>query len=287
MIKEIIKLIRVTNWLKNIFVFIPLIFSENLFNIPSVLTTLLAVVCFSLVSSVVYIINDIADINRDREHPIKKNRPIATGKISLRTASLIIFGLLVIITLILFNFSVHFWYVIAGYLLMNIAYSFKLKSIVIVDIMCIAAGFMLRVIGGAVAINVDTSKWLILTTLFLSLFLAVMKRKSESELTENSNSRQVLKDYTSDFINQISSISAGAVIICYALYTVSERTISIFNTENLVFTTIFFIFGIFRYMHIVYTQQKGENTIGILIKDIPMILNAILYGVVVFIIIYM
>ena len=159
-------------------------------------------------------------------------------------------------------------------------YTFFLKEIVIVDIICIASGFMLRVLGGALVINVYISSWLILTTLFLSLFLAIMKRKSEiALLTNESNTRVVLKDYTLDFINQISSISAAGVIICYALYTVSERTIIIFGTENLVFTTIFFIFGVFRYMYIVYTQQRGENTIEIIIKDAPMIINGLLYGV--------
>jgi 4-hydroxybenzoate polyprenyltransferase len=286
MLMNILKLIRVTNWLKNVFVFVPLIFSENLFNTGYLFNTLLAVICFSIASSIVYVINDLVDISSDREHTLKKNRPLASGAISKNTASIIIAVMLIILIALLFNFDNNFIYVILGYILLNIAYSLKLKSIVIVDILCIAAGFMLRIVGGAIAIDVYISKWLILTTLFLSLFLAVMKRKSEAELSENGNTRAVLKDYSNDFINQISAISAGAVIICYALYTVSERTISIFNTENLVFTTIFFIFGIFRYMYVVYTQQKGENTLEVLIKDIPMIVNAILYIITVLFILY-
>jgi 4-hydroxybenzoate polyprenyltransferase len=287
MLKSIFKLIRVKNWLKNIFIFVPLVFSEKLFDLTSVQISLVAFITFSLASSIVYIFNDIIDAESDREHLIKRNRPIASKDISPGNGLVVAAFLILLLLVTLLFLPIYFSYVIIGYLLLNLAYSIKLKTIVILDIMCIAAGFMLRVLGGAFAINVYTSKWLILTTLFLSLFLAVMKRKSESELLDNGNSRLVLKEYPPDFINQISAISAGAVIICYALYTVSERTINIFQTENLVFTTIFFIFGIFRYMHIVYTQKKGEDTIAVLLKDIPMILNAFLYLTSVLVILYL
>jgi 4-hydroxybenzoate polyprenyltransferase len=287
MLKNIFKLIRVKNWLKNIFIFVPLVFSEKLFDLTSVQISLVAFITFSLASSIVYIFNDIIDAESDREHLIKRNRPIASKDISPGNGLVVAAFLILLLLVTLLFLPIYFSYVIIGYLLLNLAYSIKLKTIVILDIMCIAAGFMLRVLGGAFAINVYTSKWLILTTLFLSLFLAVMKRKSESELLDNGNSRLVLKEYPPDFINQISAISAGAVIICYALYTVSERTINIFQTENLVFTTIFFIFGIFRYMHIVYTQKKGEDTIAVLLKDIPMILNAFLYLTSVLVILYL
>jgi 4-hydroxybenzoate polyprenyltransferase len=287
MLKNIFKLIRVKNWLKNIFIFIPLVFSEKLFDLTSVQISLVAFITFSLASSIVYIFNDIIDAESDREHLIKRNRPIASKDISPGNGLVVAAFLILLLLVTLLFLPIYFSYVIIGYILLNLAYSIKLKTIVILDIMCIAAGFMLRVLGGAFAINVYTSKWLILTTLFLSLFLAVMKRKSESELLDNGNSRLVLKEYPPDFINQISAISSGAVIICYALYTVSERTINIFQTENLVFTTIFFIFGIFRYMHIVYTQKKGEDTIAVLLKDIPMILNAFLYLTSVLVILYL
>jgi len=265
---------------KNIFVFVPLIFAEQLFVKTNFVITLMAAFAFSITSSIVYIINDVADSEKDKLHPIKKYRPVASGVIKPKFAIILAVLLFFFLIPFLAQFRYGFSFILVSYFLLNLLYTFFLKEIVIVDIICIASGFMLRVLGGALVINVYISSWLILTTLFLSLFLAIMKRKSEiALLTNESNTRVVLKDYTLDFINQISSISAAGVIICYALYTVSERTIIIFGTENLVFTTIFFIFGVFRYMYIVYTQQRGENTIEIIIKDAPMIINGLLYGV--------
>ena len=278
MLKDIIKLLRISNWLKNVFVFVPLVFSVHLFDINYFADVFLAAIAFSITSSIVYIINDLADINKDLLHPVKKFRPLAAGKISISFAYTTIVALTILLIPFILSLEYYFSLTLLGYFILNVLYSFLFKQVVILDIMCIAAGFMLRVIGGALVIDVFISNWLILTTLFLSLFLAIMKRRSEVVLRTNDNStRIVLKDYSPDFINQISSITAAGVIICYALYTVSERTVSVFGTENLVFTTIFFIFGILRYMFIVYTQNKGENTIEIIFKDLPMIINALLY----------
>lgn len=287
MIKNYFKLLRISHWIKNLFVFVPLVFSKNLSDPNTFIQVLLAAVAFSLASSIVYIINDIADVENDRAHPIKKNRPIAKGVISVRSAVISAAALLFILSILLSTFNKAFIYTVAGYTLLNFLYSFRLKKIVIVDIMSIATGFMLRIIGGALVIDVYISNWLILTTLFLSLFLAIMKRKSEIELNvRDSESRKVLKDYTTEFINQLSAISASGIIICYALYSVSDRTVNFFSTEDLVFTTIFVIFGVFRYMFLVYSQSKGESTIEILITDIPTIVNTLLYILIVILIIY-
>jgi hypothetical protein len=146
------------------------------------------------------------------------------------------------------------------------------------DLLCIAGGFMLRVLGGAFVIDVYVSSWLVLTTLFISLFLAVMKRKSELNLNIGDNgARKVLNDYSHEFINQISAVSAGGVIISYALYTVADRTVTYFQTENLIYTTIIVVFGIFRYMFLAYRKSEGENTIDVLISDMAMITASILY----------
>ena len=287
MIKKYIKLLRISHWVKNLFVFAPLVFSKNLSDPDTFVKVLLAAIAFSIASSIVYIVNDIADVDNDKAHPIKKNRPIASGVISVRSAVISAAILLLILAVLLSTFNIEFIYIVAGYTLLNFLYSFRLKKIVIVDIMSIATGFMLRIIGGAVVINVYISNWLILTTLFLSLFLAIMKRKSEIELNvQDAESRKVLKDYTGEFINQLSAISAAGIIICYALYSVSERTVNFFGTEDLVFTTIFVIFGVFRYMFLAYSQNKGESTIEILITDIPTIVNTLLYILVVILIIY-
>jgi len=160
-----------------------------------------------------------------------------------------------------------------------------LKQVVILDILFIAAGFMLRVIGGAYVINVSVSSWLILSTLFLSLFLAVIKRKTELLLLTDS-SREVLSDYSIEFIKQITAISAAGIIICYSLYTVSDRTINEFGTENLVFTTIFVVFGVFRYMFISEKKFLGENIIEAIYRDYPSIINIMLYLITIYFIIY-
>jgi hypothetical protein len=148
---------------------------------------------------------------------------------------------------------------------------------------------MLRVMAGAFVISVEVSSWLILTTMFISLFLGIMKRRSELVLINddpNKNTRKVLASYSLNFTDQMSTIAAAGVIICYALYTVSERTMKIFNTDNMIYTTPFVVFGIFRYMFLVYMNKKGENTVEIMLTDIPMIINVILYIIAIVSIIY-
>ena len=148
---------------------------------------------------------------------------------------------------------------------------------------------MIRVVSGAYIINVEISSWLILTTMFVSLFLAIMKRGSELRLlqsTERTGTRKVLAEYSPDFTNQMATVAASGVIICYALYSVSARTVSVFGTENLIYTTPFVVFGIFRYMYLVYMSKKGENTTEIMITDVPMIINVIMYIITTVLIVY-
>ena len=266
--------------IKNLFVFVPLLFSKHFFDKDFLILSLAGFIIFCLTSSLVYIINDIIDIEADRAHPVKKERPLPSGKITKKQASVIALILFLIIIFTGINYNPYFLALIGSYLILNLFYSLKWKHIVLVDIFCIAAGFMIRVIAGAYIINVEVSSWLLLTTMFISLFLAIMKRKSElsnSQNIENSANRKVLTDYSLDFTNHISTIAASAVIICYALYTVSQRTVATFGNENLIYTTPFVVFGIFRYMFLVYMNKQGENTTEIIITDIPMIFNIIFY----------
>lgn len=273
-----IKLIRVTSWPKNFFVFVPAIFSKHIFSLDYFLTVLVGFFAFSIASSAVYVFNDIIDAPKDKFHPLKKNRPIANGTVSKFTAiviSVIFFFLLSAITV---QMSSNFCLIIWTYVVINILYTTFLKEIVIVDLFCIASGFMLRVIAGAFLISVVISNWLILTTMFLSLFLAVMKRRVEIANSENPlEQRKVLKDYSLSFIDQIAAMTGSGVILSYALYSVADRTVNFFGSENLVFTTTYVIFGIFRYMYLVYKKDKGENVIEVLMTDIPMVINLILY----------
>jgi len=235
-----------------------------------------------------YVINDMFDAEADRHHPIKKNRPIASGKISN------IKGMLIAVILFAFAFGLSiftnnsFKLFAAIYLAINIFYSMKLKHIVLLDIFSIAAGFMIRVTAGALVISVEISSWLILTTMFLSLFLAVMKRRSELFVAgeEQSSTRKVLEQYSINFIDQMATIAAAGVIVSYALYTVSQRTVTVFQTEHLIYTTPFVVYGIFRYMYLVINHNKGENTTEIMATDISMIMNIILYSLTTVIIVY-
>jgi 4-hydroxybenzoate polyprenyltransferase len=227
------------------------------------------------------------DLEKDKIHPIKKERPLASGTISKNNAVILIVVLAAITILFSLRFERLFTIVLWIYILLNFLYTMWLKEVVIVDIFCIAFGFMLRVFSGALAVNVFISNWLILTTIFISLFLAVMKRRVEIAGSPNTiEQRAVLKDYTLNFIDQISAITAGGVIICYALHSVSDRTVQQFGGESLVFTTLFVIFGIFRYMYLVYKKDMGENVTEVLISDLPMIINAALFVAVAVYIIY-
>ncbi len=289
MLKNYFKLLRVPQWIKNFFVFVPLIFAKQLFNFQSLTEVLLGFTLFSFTASIVYIINDIIDADSDRQHPEKKNRPIASGKIKPSTGIITAFILLIITVVLSFGVNISFILLLAAYLVLNILYTFSFKHIVLLDIFSIAAGFVLRVIAGAVIINVEVSSWLILTTMFISLFLAIMKRRSELNysIEEGSKvSRKVLSQYSKRYTEQIASIAASGVIICYALYTVSERTISIFHTDNLIYTLPFVAFGIFRYMYLVFIGKKGENTARLLATDIQMIINLFLYIITTIYIIY-
>lgn len=290
-IKKYLKLIRASHWIKNIFLFVPLVYSKKLFNWDELSLTLLGFMAFNFASSIVYVLNDIVDKDRDSLHPKKRLRPIPAGDISVKEAYVVLLVLGVLTILFSFQLNYAFEMVVIAYILLNTIYSFKLKNIVLLDIFSIAGGFILRVAAGTVVIGVAASSWLVLITLFISLFLAVMKRMSESDLLSSEDQdhipvRKVLENYSKRFIDQISAVSAGGVIVFYALYTVSPRTVETFGTENLIYTTAFVVFGIFRYMYLVYQHHRGENTIDILLHDLPTIFNSLLYVAVTLLIVY-
>ena len=289
MLRNYFNLLRIPQWIKNFFIFVPLVFSQHLFEQDYVKLSLLGFIIFSFISSSIYIINDLIDINEDKLHPIKRFRPIPAGLITKGTAAAVASILAIGSFALLSLTNIKFGATVITYFVLTILYSFNLKNIVILDVFTIAAGFMLRILGGAFIISVEISSWLILTTMFISLFLAVMKRRSELKFvtTDDAGStRKVLVHYSTEFIDQMSTVTSAGVIICYALYTVSQRTVTIFKTEHLIYTTPFVVFGIFRYMYLVYIGKKGENTTEILVSDLPMIFNIILYVLVVIAIIY-
>jgi 4-hydroxybenzoate polyprenyltransferase len=280
MVSAAVALLRPKHWIKNVVVFAPLIFSKGLFSPSQFLTSSMAFVAFCLTASAVYILNDIADVESDRAHPEKRNRPLASGAIG-RGAALSIFALLLCAAAVLCTWmQAKFIVVIIAYFLLNVAYSFRLKEVILLDVFIIAAGFMLRVLGGAYAISVQVSSWIVLCSMFISLFLGFAKRRGELVNVQGAESgapRRVLLLYRVEFLDQMLTISAAGAVIAYALYTVAPRTLATFGTENLIYTTIFVIYGVFRYLYLVHSGKQGENPTNALTSDIPIIVSGVLW----------
>ncbi|MGH2574107.1 MAG: decaprenyl-phosphate phosphoribosyltransferase [Ignavibacteria bacterium] len=290
MIINLIRLSRPKQWFKNFFVFAPLLFSKHMFDLYYVIQSLETFVVFCMASSSVYILNDIMDVESDRAHPKKKYRPIASGEISVRQAVVFLIFIFVLIGLLLLIQKIEVSVIILLYIFANLVYSYKIKSVVLLDVFFISFGFMIRVLGGAAAISVSLSSWMILCTIFISLFLAISKRRAElSQIVNQENiekQRKVLKDYSVEFADQLNTIAAAGTIISYALYTVSERTVSTFGTGRLIYTTPFVIYGIFRYMYLIHKKNLGESPTSIISKDIPILINVLVWFVACILIIY-
>ncbi|HSQ76978.1 MAG TPA: decaprenyl-phosphate phosphoribosyltransferase, partial [Bacteroidota bacterium] len=271
---------RPQQWIKNLFVFAPLIFSRELFLVQPDVLALRAFFAFCLTASAVYIINDMVDLEADRAHPRKRKRPIASGTISIPGALVLLGMLIVADVLLVWGMTDQFVLIVATYFVMNLAYTFKLKEVFLLDVFIIAAGFMLRVLGGAYAISVQVSSWIILCTLFISLFLGFAKRRGEIAVMHNVGAapeRKVLQHYRVEVIDQIVTITAAGTVIAYALYTVAPRTVEIFGTDKLIYTTIFVMYGIFRYMHLMHTTESVENPSAVVTTDYPIIINVVLW----------
>ncbi len=277
---KIIELLRPKQWIKNLFVFAPILFAGKLLDFPLLIQNLLAFVSFCCISSSVYILNDIVDVEADRVHKKKRYRPIAAGYVQEREAK-ILFVIMVIAALVLaFSISVLFAVVVIAYFVNNLLYSFKIKNIVLLDVFSISIGFMLRVIAGAVAIDVSISSWMIITTIFISLFLGISKRRAELSGPNQENlekQRKVLSDYDVLFADQLNTIAATGTIISYALYTVSEKALQSFHTDKLIYTTPFVIYGIFRYLYLLHQKNLGESPTQIVTKDLPIIINSLFW----------
>jgi 4-hydroxybenzoate polyprenyltransferase len=269
-------MLRPIQWSKNVFVFAPLVFSRHLFDLVYLERAVAAFAAFSLVSSVVYIVNDIADRSSDRLHPLKRMRPIASGEVSIGQAIAVAVMLLAIAGAGAHWLGLKVVFIVSLYLLLNLGYSLGLKQVILVDVFIVASGFMLRVLAGAFAIGVLVSPWLVLCTLFVSVFLAVSKRRAEILLNieqETDHARPVLRHYDIQFIEQMMTVTAAGMAISYALYTVAERTVEVFGTENLIFTTVFVLFGIFRYLYLMRARKTDDNPTHLLMSDVPTLLN--------------
>jgi 4-hydroxybenzoate polyprenyltransferase len=276
-ISALIRLIRPKQWLKNSFVFAPLVFSKELFT-GAFFDALMAFLSFSLTASAVYIVNDIADVEADRLHPEKRNRPLAARTVSVTAALGLMTLLLAIVLILVWQMDSRFIAILVIYFLLNLAYSYKLKEVVLLDVFIIAAGFMLRILGGAYAIDVRVSTWIVLCSLFISLFLGFAKRRAELvQLQGASQERKVLSLYKIDFIDQMLTISAAGAVISYALYTVAPHTIEMFGTDRMIYTTVFVIYGVFRYLYIIHTSSASENPTNAVTSDFTILWTGVLW----------
>ena len=258
-ISAIIRLMRPKQWIKNIFVLAPLIFSGLFTNIIAISDSLIAMFLFCIASSATYILNDYQDIESDRKHPEKsKKRPLASGEV-LKSEAITLMIMLYSTVIIAGLFYTEIVFVITAYLLLNIAYSFYLKHQPVLDIFTIAIGFVLRVYAGAVALEVPLSSWMFITTLSLALYLAAIKRRQE--LAKNGdNSRSVLRFYTTALIDKYAEMAATCALLFYSLFVITEHT-------NMVITIPFVIFGLYRYWFVVEKCDGGESPTDALFAD--------------------
>jgi 4-hydroxybenzoate polyprenyltransferase len=266
---ELSRLMRPHQWVKNAFVFIGLLFGHAWHDPRLVALALIAFAAFCLVSSAIYTINDIVDLEQDKQHPKKCKRPLASGAVSI-SAAIALASLLGVLGLTLaYAASPTVLIILSGYVLMNIAYSLKLKHVVILDVFIIATGFMLRILAGTLGIGILPSQWLLLCGLMVTLFLGFTKRRAEViALTEDKTAhRKVLEHYSPVLLDKMIGITAAGLIMSYSLYTMNPDTIRTHGTANLIYTVPFVMYGVFRYIYLLHHQNRGGDTAHDLVRD--------------------
>ena len=273
------KSMRPHQWIKNTLLFAALVFSQSLFDIHAVILSVQGFLLFCLAASAVYLLNDLNDLEEDRVHPKKRHRPLAAGIISPSAVMTAMACLAVVALTGGILISRWFCALLMIYLTMNVLYSVRLKHVVILDVMIIAVGFVLRAVAGAVAIGVDTSPWMVLCTMTLALLVGFGKRRNElCVLKEEATShRACLEGYSPQFLDMMMSISGGAAIVTYTLYTMANLTVQRFGSHALVLTTPFVIYGVFRYLFLIHQKTEGGDPAKLFVTDRPTLLNGCLW----------
>jgi 4-hydroxybenzoate polyprenyltransferase len=287
MLRAALASLRPRQWVKNLFVFAAVIFSQNLFT-PLFWPALGAFAIFCALSGAVYLVNDVADRDKDRRHPVKRARPVASGALPVPAALILAGGLLAGSLAASFALSWRFGLVAVAYGALLIAYSLWLKHLVILDVLTVAVGFVLRAVAGAEAVEVEISGWLILCTILIAMFLALGKRRHEY-LTlrgEAAGHRPILAEYSEGFLDQMISVVTASTVIAYALYTMSAETVAKFHTRLLPLTLPFVIYGIFRYLYLLYRRELGGNPSDLLLGDRALLANTVLWMLALLAIIY-
>jgi len=284
-LRDIIEEIRPRQWTKNIIVLAAFVFAlgdkQQHLSLSMAGTAVLAMILFAIISSGVYVWNDICDLELDRAHPVKSRRPVAMGLIPIPAAWIMAITCLGAGSFGAWLMAPRFGMVVTAYILLQAAYTLYLKRLPLVDVFVIAFGFVLRAVAGAVVINVVISPWLLICTFLMALFLALCKRRHEKRLMDggqNKNFRPSLNAGNERLFDQLIAITAGAVIIAYAVYTQWPETVAKFNTTRLSLTIPFVIFGIFRYLYLVYSHDQGDQPESILLTDLPLLADIVLFG---------
>lgn len=267
--------LRPKQWIKNLVVFAGLIFSHNTFNWELQAKVWLTLIAFCALVSAGYLVNDVLDKESDQYHPSKKNRPIASSRLSTKAAIWAAVGLLIISLAIGVAVDLYLLVALLGYLVLQLSYAYWLKHVVILDVLLISAGFVLRAVAGAAVIHVNISAWLVVCAMLLALFLALAKRRAELVLLESgaANHRQNLAQYSVELVNQMISVTASSALVSYALYSFTA-----FESKAMMITIPFVLFGIFRYLYLIHEQMQGGAPEQVLLSDIPLLIDIVLWA---------
>lgn len=267
---ELIKLARPHQYVKNGFIFLPVFFGYGITDLNSIYLVILAFMSFSLAASSQYVLNDILDVNEDRNHPKKCKRPVAAGTINTKEAYFFFLILAFFSFLIgIYSLNVRFLICLISYIILNVSYSYYLKHIAIIDITCIAMSFVIRVLAGAAVINIFPSHWLIIMTFLLSLFIALAKRRDDLLMAQKGkNTRKCIENYNFEFISSSMMVMASVTIVSYILYTVSPEVTAKHGSNNIYLTTFFVIIGFLRYLQITFVLEKSGSPTKVVLKDL-------------------
>ena len=287
MITALFKSLRPKQWTKNLFIFAALVFDVKLFQVEPLVKTFIGFLLLCAISGTVYLINDLADIEKDRQHPTKKNRPIPSGRVPFNVAVAAAIIIPAVCLPLSFWLDFYFGVIITAYLLLQIAYSFKLKNIVIVDLLTIAAGFVLRVAAGVALVDAARfSPWLYVFTVLLALFLGLGKRREELALLKDqaSNTRTILNEYNLPFLDEMMAVVTAGTVMTYSFYTFSAPNLP--DNHLMMVTIPFVIYGIFRYLYVIHVQGNGGAPDEVLLTDRPLQVSIGLFGLSVIAILY-
>ena len=287
-LKQILITLRPHQWSKNLILFAALIFAERLFDGPSLAAAAIAFAIFCLLSGAVYLVNDLIDVERDRRHPIKRDRPLASGTLSPVVAMVAAVSIVVVGLTGAFLLGTRFGIAALVYFLMMTAYSLALKNVVILDVLIVALGFVLRAVAGALAIDVVFSNWLLVCTLLGAMFLALAKRRHELTLLagEAAAHRRILGEYSPYLLDQMIAVVTASTLVSYAFYTLAQETVDRFGTDRLIWTLPLVLYVIFRYLYLVHQKEEGGSPTKVLLNDRPILVTVALWAATIVTLIY-